>query len=258
MASYRFINCDIWQDAWFDSLPMQDKLVFIYMFTRCDPAGVWEINASRLQVDLKLDKFSLTEFLKQANGVHTLLAGNDAQAVERIRIMKDGRHLWLVKFVEFQNPGGLNWPPVRVGRAATSDKGPNTAHKPVVLGLIAHGLLDEVKAQYARREGDLAAIHVPVSELRAEAAFNEFWKLYPRRVGKEAARRQFVKIAGKSPAQLLEACKKALAWQIKQPDWLKESGQFIPYPAKYLYQHQFADESTDKTDRSTRYKDGKF
>ena len=75
-----------------------------------------------------------------------------------------------------------------------------------------------------------------------DVKFDEFWKAYPKKVGKEAA-----KNAWKKAKPNLDQVLKALEWQCKSDQWLKEKGQFIPNPATYLNQGRWQDEGVDAT-----------
>lgn len=66
--------------------------------------------------------------------------------------------------------------------------------------------------------------------------FAEFWDAYPRKVGKGAAERAWLK-----QRPVLESVISALSWQIRQPQWLTEGGKFIPHPATYLNQRRWED-----------------
>lgn len=70
--------------------------------------------------------------------------------------------------------------------------------------------------------------------------FTEFWKYYPRKVGKNAAWRAWQKINPDS--ELLGTMLTVLAWQKQQDDWLRERGRFIPHPATWLNQGRWHDE----------------
>jgi len=59
--------------------------------------------------------------------------------------------------------------------------------------------------------------------------FDQFWKAYPKKKGKDKAYESWKK---KKPS--LQAVLSALGWQIQTVDWTKEDGQFIPMPATYL------------------------
>ena len=67
--------------------------------------------------------------------------------------------------------------------------------------------------------------------------FNEFWLAYPKKVGKESARKAWDKIRPN-----IEVVLNALAWQKESDQWFKNGGQFVPNPATYLNQHRFDDE----------------
>ena len=71
-----------------------------------------------------------------------------------------------------------------------------------------------------------------------DADFDLFWKAYPKKVGKEAARKAFAKV--KAPVETLI---KAVEGQKRMPQWLKEDGQFIPHPATWLNQGRWMDEA---------------
>ena len=38
----RFIDTKIWDKAWFRKLTPKNKLIWIYLLTRCDHAGIWD------------------------------------------------------------------------------------------------------------------------------------------------------------------------------------------------------------------------
>lgn len=73
-----------------------------------------------------------------------------------------------------------------------------------------------------------------------EAAFETFWKLYPRKTAKDNARKAFAKINPDAEllAQILESLAKHCACQ----SWLKDDGQFIPHAATWLNGKRWNDE----------------
>lgn len=79
------------------------------------------------------------------------------------------------------------------------------------------------------------------NEVKQNEAFEEFWKIYPRKVGKGAVLKSWKKL--KPP---LDKIKTALQWQKESEQWQKENGQFIPNPLKYLNQSRWEDEKTEK------------
>lgn len=67
--------------------------------------------------------------------------------------------------------------------------------------------------------------------------FAQFWKHYPKKVGKDKALTAWKK---KKP-NVIDVIK-SLAWQIKCEQWTKDNGQFIPNPATYLNDGRWQDE----------------
>ena len=71
--------------------------------------------------------------------------------------------------------------------------------------------------------------------------FNLFWQSYPRRTAKGDARKAWLKLHP-SPA-LVQEILEALVWQRQQPDWLRDNGTYIPYPASWLRAERWEDEA---------------
>lgn len=70
--------------------------------------------------------------------------------------------------------------------------------------------------------------------------FDSFWNAYPKKVGKDAARKAFDK--RKPDAELLGKMIYAVSQQKQSPGWLKDDGQYIPNPATWLNQGRWQDE----------------
>lgn len=71
--------------------------------------------------------------------------------------------------------------------------------------------------------------------------FETFWKAYPRRTAKGAARKSWERAAKSTPG-LLEKCLEALAWQKEQAQWTRDGGAYVPHPSTYLNQERWDDE----------------
>ena len=72
--------------------------------------------------------------------------------------------------------------------------------------------------------------------------FSEFWRIYPRKVGKQAALKAWSKL--KPSAELTQAILQAVEYQRTSPQWTKDGGQYIPNPATWLNQGRWEDEVT--------------
>lgn len=80
-------------------------------------------------------------------------------------------------------------------------------------------------------------VSVFVSEVVTPASprddlFEEFWKAYPKKKAKDDAKRAFDK--RKPDRALVDSMLAAIRLQSRSMDWVKDSGQFIPYPASWL------------------------
>lgn len=73
-----------------------------------------------------------------------------------------------------------------------------------------------------------------------EALFEQFWQAYPKKTGKQAALKVWVKL--KDRVQVLRLCLQALSWQRSSEQWLKDGGQYVPNPATYLNQGRWDDQ----------------
>lgn len=70
--------------------------------------------------------------------------------------------------------------------------------------------------------------------------FEKFWSAYPRKVGKDDARRWWLK--RKPDDDLLADMLAAIEDQRASPQWQRDGGQFIPHPATWLNQGRWQDE----------------
>lgn len=70
--------------------------------------------------------------------------------------------------------------------------------------------------------------------------FERFWLAFPRKVGKDAAWREWQRL--KPSEALTDTMIAAVQAQIASPQWLKDGGQFIPHPRTWLHQGRWEDE----------------
>lgn len=67
--------------------------------------------------------------------------------------------------------------------------------------------------------------------------FEQFWSVYPKRAGKSAAMKAWAKA---SPDIIVVLS--ALGWQVHQPQWTKDGGQFIPNASTWINNRRWEDE----------------
>ena len=73
----------------------------------------------------------------------------------------------------------------------------------------------------------------------AASGFDEFWQAYPRKKAKGDAEKAWRAI--KPDSSLLAVILGAVASQAQSPEWTKDAGQFIPYPASWLRAKRWQD-----------------
>lgn len=80
--------------------------------------------------------------------------------------------------------------------------------------------------------------------------FDEFWKAYPKKKAKEAAKKAWVKL--KPDETLGKTIITAVMKSANTTDWKKENGKYIPYPATYLNGKRWEDEGNETNGQNTR------
>ena len=79
--------------------------------------------------------------------------------------------------------------------------------------------------------------HKPITNIKPLSDFDLFWMSYPKKVGKEAARKAWIKVKPD-----LKIVLETLKWQKQSNQWFKNNGQYIPHASTYLNQHRFLDQ----------------
>ncbi len=93
----------------------------------------------------------------------------------------------------------------------------------------------------------------PVVPQGTDVLFDRFWNAYPKKKGKESARRAWDKL--RPDVALCRVMAEALERQKRSREWRKEGGQFIPYPATWLNGRRWEDEE-DKPDSTPEGEEG--
>lgn len=114
----------------------------------------------------------------------------------------------------------------------------------------SRGVLNEALPVYEQgplSTGEQALIGEPESVQPEELAqetpssdrpnFDTFWELYPKKKGKGAAQDKWARMSVADRRLAVDA----LTRHVRQPDWIKDGGKFIPYPQKWLGQKHYLD-----------------
>jgi hypothetical protein len=73
--------------------------------------------------------------------------------------------------------------------------------------------------------------------------FANFWEMYPRKVAKAAAQKAFAKVmkTQSDPGKFMGMVRRSLDWWKSRPEWKKDNGKYIPYPATWINAGHWAD-----------------
>ena len=74
----------------------------------------------------------------------------------------------------------------------------------------------------------------------SDSDFEEFWNIYPKKVGKKTAGKSWSRIRFKG--DMLDILYSALREQVKSKQWQYEGGKYIPNPTTWLNQERWNDE----------------
>lgn len=89
-----------------------------------------------------------------------------------------------------------------------------------------------------------------------EEQFEKFYKNYPKKVKKQDVKKWFKK--NKPNSELFSSMMSSLEQFRGSKDWLKEKGQYIPYPSTWLNQRRWEDEGMTKKQEQTKYEEVKL
>lgn len=216
----RMTKTEKWEDDWFVSLEPQHKLFWFYLCDRCDHAGIWQV--SKVMAEL---------FIGQAVNLDAALVAFG----DRIDASKDG--YWrLTKFIEFQyglplGSSAVHKSALKILERLGYDTGPFLR---VIEPL--DNPSERVKDKDKDKDKDSS---IPSSDLKPTSIeeFEIFWKAYPKRQAKGAAKEEWLK--HKPP---LSQCLSTLAWQVRDIEWTKDGGKWIPWPQKWIKHSRWLDE----------------
>ena len=101
----------------------------------------------------------------------------------------------------------------------------------------------------------LVPVPVPVPDLRINPptpskGFEEFWNVYPSKVGKQAAEKAWRRSKTRPELQVILD---AIARQKRGPKWTKDNGQYIPNPATWINQGRWDDQDEGIRPRTIQY-----
>ena len=182
-----------------------------------------------------------------------LLVGTDTDSMRRaleelerlalVECFPDQDAIFLPQAVEFTGSESDSAPRTRKYRANLKEgtKAQNGADSSQNVTPAHNVTAEKSKSKRRDKEDTERKKNLPAAPDRA-SDFSAFWAAYPRKVGKAAAEKAFLKV--EAPLQTLLDAVEA---QKRSPRWTRDGGQFIPYPATWLNQRRWEDEIAEAT-----------
>lgn len=113
--------------------------------------------------------------------------------------------------------------------------------RPLKTKVVISGNPDKTQTKANSLTHKLINSYTPIAPKGVAERFERFWSAYPKKTGKDAARKCFEK--RKPEELLLTKMLDALTHQSASREWQKDGGQYIPNPATWLNQGRWQDES---------------
>jgi len=234
MARTRLLKPDFFTDEDLADLPFEARLLFAGLWTIADRAGRLEDRPKRIKAHL---------FPYDAVDVDALLAHLERGGFVARYTVEDASVIQIRTFVRHQHPHHKEVPSVlpenpnkfqkpRLGRGPTV---PSPGPTPTLPLTDPSDTLDPDTLDPDALDPDPLTKAQP--SVVPTSGFEVFWRAYPRKVGKDAAKKVWQQ---RKPD--LQTVLDALAWQTSSDAWTKDGGSFIPHPATYLRQGRWQDE----------------
>lgn len=237
MARARNIKPGFFRNEILAELPPITRLLFAGLWTIADKAGRMEDRPKRIKADvLPYDDGDVDAMLDQLASAGFIARYNTG----------DARYIEVLNFGKHQNPhvkeqeSTIPAPPNSAQHSTSTVQEPDKPDASFPLTDSLNPLTDspipqsDAPGKPVQEDGDgpEPTIH--------DQRFESFWLAYPRKTGKEAARKWWM---GKKPSAAFHAkILTAIDDQKVSVQWLKDDGQYIPNPATWLNQGRWDDE----------------
>lgn len=230
MARSRNIKPGFFSNEHLAELDFATRLLFIGLWTEADREGRLEDRPRRLKMALfPADNVDISRMLDDLDhlGFIKRYSVGDIQAIQ------------IINWAKHQNPHMKEAKSVIPGMPdLDGSQGKHDAS--MVLAPDSHGSFPA--DSLSLDSGFLIPDSLNPSPAPVDSAelFARFWKLYPRKVGKDKAEKAWAKL--KLTQALFDQILKALAKHALTPGWTKDNGQFIPHASTWLNGKRWEDE----------------
>ena len=233
--AYRSFSTGTWQDPWFEKLSPEAKLLFIYLWTNdvCNQAGCYIISERRIEFEtgMKFKKIFKELFPKViwfenfsvvwVKAFFRRQCANEKFAYAAVRSLHCIPQIIVEEFT-------------RHNLELIEKHGIDTVSIPykTEVDTVCESVTDQISS-----DTDTGPV---IPRTRKGIGFDEFWKAYPKKVGKQEAKRAWEKQNGNMP-ELPTVISKINELKTSE-QWTKQNGQFIPNPATWLNRGGWDDE----------------
>ncbi len=230
MARIRYLKPDFFRDDDLATLPFEVRLFYAGLWCSADKAGRLEDRPVRLKADIfPYDKVDVEKCLN--------LLGQPKRSSGEPYIQRyaaDGqKYIQVVKWDKHQRPHN------------TEKESEIPQPPPMEKGMgMEKGMENLTGASKELSNGSLTVKQPLNNENRNKTSKNEdfetFWRAYPKKRDKGEAELIFRKL---NPSkELLAQMLTAIEAQKQSIDWIKEGGQYIPYPSRWLKRQKWTDQ----------------
>ena len=238
MAKIRGVKPEFWTDETVVEASIPARLLFIGLWNfACDNG---HLDDKPKQIKMRVmpsDECNVAELLRELDSLGLIERSDGVITVPTLsRHQRPDRRYWLT----CEAPGCTHpdpdsqHKPRRAHAVATT--GARRAHKGDTVGAHVDGEGD------GDGDGDNSSTPAP-----AVAAFDAFWAEYPRKEGKGAARKAWLKAVKTSEADAIQT-----GLQAQLPKFAATDRKFIPMPATWLNQERWTDEITNPKPTGTQ------
>lgn len=232
MAYYRQIYTTFWTDPKItDEFTPEDKYFYLYLLTNphTNLCGCYEISKKQMSMDTGYTVDVVTRLIDRLSNIHGVIGYKE-----------ENKELFIRNWHKY------NWSKsdkLLKGVAKEYESIKTAGYQMRICELLEeYGYdVDTLSIRYAYPMDTSVTVTDTVSDsvTEKEDRFDEFWRVYPRKVGKKDAKKAFDR-AKKSTD--VETMIRAVIAQKSSGQWTRDNGQYIPNPATWLNQGRWDDE----------------
>lgn len=257
MAIYRQVKLSFWTDHLVsDNFSAEDKYFFLYLLTNLHTnlCGCYEVSKNQVAKEMGYSEETISTIIERFENKYNLIR-YDKETYELL-ILNWSKHNWTespkfrklvkkeiesIKDKEFRKylTGIFDGEDTEIYPISTPDTVSETSD--TLVSICSVNKNNSCKDNSLVEPSNLE--DKPVKETKRVRKkyedtedFKRFWDAYPKQKGKTEAREAFAKVD--VPIDVLLS---AIETQKRSRDWIKEGGQYIPYPAKWLNKRRWED-----------------